>query len=1716
MFNYNKMIKRAIEFFPLWTDIRKRYQKSNGGNFLSSIIDEEITIKETIQEYIDSYFLYNYIGHEDEVMAFSYMANIGLLDTLDNVSAYYHNTYFPFVDTIKEFEDIDTRVYYEEGKIYLKEIDYVDGINTIELFIDGVQSSYTLTKVHVWNIFDEFATFVNTRRQQYETNKELVDRILYITRNLPNGTEAGLKHAIISELMTDFPDIIEDEIIIERPTPENLMKPYEDYETLLDLLAEINRDVYRTKRWDLDYWEYDFESISYIPHIWDKAIKDWQNGVGSYNDLEVIISDQVLSTDVDIYFYKKTLESFQKYVYDKYIEKDINFTLTRYNDILSKRNAKYKITASELEDITFEDIGIHLYESKKQTRKIPTQDLILSWGRNIDIIDNTVIDDKFDYKMKFKSDTGFDLKISQANVIYQDSVTDETIEVLNLLENTSGFIFNSEYELVSDANKLTIDCIEQFTKTEGLMNDDEGFTISHGENSGYGIVSLTDKAGLYVNYICDCEQVSMPKSLINHTGGYWDDDDNYVIRGDFSTEEKLIKFSIDANYFSFNIHESSTNSRILLELIENDGEPVEYNLSDKSFFETERTNEPRRLTITIRVLSINDVKLNNFMYHNFNLELSVKYGELEKTDKGYRLPNFYNNELRIDIDGGSGYSPIIKGIYVGEDFQNIEYLTKTIPYKENCKRYLEIYTNGIIDLIRLDEEGKEDYIIYNFEPIVSYKGLDDLSSLRLDFSDYESIDNIEPDVGVIELIEESGVTYYNLKLKANQITSKIKVTGTKSIEAREVTLEDMVKFYIPEFNNTYDRIYCCKCSKGLIIEERSPESKQRTVLINIKSEIFKGLKISKYKMYMPTKYGSIFGSNNGFENRSNVSHFSFDYISIYPAGSQTYQAINEFDIFIPENKFIPIANNFSPELNTAKSLFYIVELFDEKDKDSTVVRFHGEGNADKSIYDLPNWTIGTDGVYIAIANNIDLHNDTVYDLSTYNVNDIITLSSSVDIKDSYTLSDYTILNTEKYIISTDNENVTIKYDYFDGTEKKSNLLKHEIIFAESDGFNKLVYSNIDTVYHCSVTPFENEYFLDVPFEILKDQGIIVWTDEEIIKNNAKVHLIYSIKKPIAFVFDLEYLYNAIDYDVEAYSQIGEYHLIDVADKTIIDLNNDKKYTDMSTDFKNNEPDLIFVSCSEPTMEARLEHNTIEISKYITEDTILVKTGYYYINGREYYLFSEEDPEELKNNSFYTSHNIDISGGEITTYKPTNNYVSNTEMRLKGMSSLYSFNCKKPLTYGVSNFNYLTACNLFDRWNTFEMKMKLVDGLNNLGIKFIPNISCGYAYIDITDALIEGEENYVSFYATKGLKTYIGTEKRYLNLDVNFKRNLSINIEQEIIFDDSDIRYISFVKEKETRYYLIVQDEGIIDDIIISLDKISTFESHNKNIDLLGFDLYDKKPEGTQYKMELRTDKDYISNLAALMSDGSIKTTSSLDWYITEFKSYKTDNDFKHCSLTNIGVNANNIYTGNRNGVLETQPIYLEDLDNINRIIIKINDIDITEMIGFSTTVMCCDTPEGIYRICCPLQTKNRFNITKEFLDNYIKLKIDIPAYKYINNITIFVDYFSTDDNPLKILTKQSGNIVSKIYDLQDNVNCRVKSIDIEDISNINDIDIYVRASRDDEFLDIWTDWNKIIINDDFKIINRVEFNNTRFLQYKIVVKTRKSFIKFKGINIEIK
>ena len=69
MFDYTNMFKRAIKYFPLWSDIRKRTKKSIGGQLIDSSLKETLEIDSAINEYKDFYFLDKYDGIEDTILA---------------------------------------------------------------------------------------------------------------------------------------------------------------------------------------------------------------------------------------------------------------------------------------------------------------------------------------------------------------------------------------------------------------------------------------------------------------------------------------------------------------------------------------------------------------------------------------------------------------------------------------------------------------------------------------------------------------------------------------------------------------------------------------------------------------------------------------------------------------------------------------------------------------------------------------------------------------------------------------------------------------------------------------------------------------------------------------------------------------------------------------------------------------------------------------------------------------------------------------------------------------------------------------------------------------------------------------------------------------------------------------------------------------------------------------------------------------------------------------------------------------------------------------------------------------------------------------------------------------------------------------------------------------------------------------------------------------
>ena len=85
---------------------------------------------------------------------------------------------------------------------------------------------------------------------------------------------------------------------------------------------------------------------------------------------------------------------------------------------------------------------------------------------------------------------------------------------------------------------------------------------------------------------------------------------------------------------------------------------------------------------------------------------------------------------------------------------------------------------------------------------------------------------------------------------------------------------------------------------------------------------------------------------------------------------------------------------------------------------------------------------------------------------------------------------------------------------------------------------------------------------------------------------------------------------------------------------------------------------------------------------------------------------------------------------------------------------------------------------------------------------------------------------------------------------------------------------------------------------------------------------------------------------------------------------------------------------------------------------------------------------------------------------YIKIKITIPENKFINNFSIYSEFKSTKDNAPKVFMPSSGYLLSKIYDTQYSADYKLRNIKIDEISNINDVEIQIRSSKDEYSADV--------------------------------------------------
>lgn len=1687
MLNAQDLVNKMKLHFPRWMDIRKRVTKSNGGHLLTSVAESTAEIQDAINEFKKDFFLTGYIGREDTIVAFVYRLQIGDVDvkTLTITE--------PKMNLAKDLDEFYSQTglaFYDQGYLFFRVEDINPDNKKIKYELNEFGASGVVEKIHVWNVFDEFATFVGIERHLWETNKELEERILNVFKRRTNSTEQGLKNTILNELAILDPYLTAEDIDISRPTPENLVKYYKEFGSVIEKLAHVNRDVYRTKRWDLDTWNYTFKSVDYIPHAWDIAIDEYQNGIGFEDDLKVELTKPDDRTNARVTFFAESNSKIQEYVKKKDVKTNIDLKLTQYNDILNPITAKYKITASKAKDITAEPIMIECSETISGEHERYIQDIASNDMKDITVIDKSIISPDKNYKLVFSSQEEHgNMYIEKCNLVTNEDAT-------SLLSERSGFVFNNDGVLYNRNVKLYITQRHQLSSYNNILNVANGLAIDDITKTGLMTVDVTGMANEYFKVKYSCQGTPVPNDLITRVGF---DVYNDSLTSIANAHERYVEIKIVANQISFDMVEGNYT----IDIITSSGTFTSIGNGERKI-ETALKSVPVEYTIRITPIGQDVVTISNIRYSKFEVNFSLENGNFVNINGNMTLPQNNSNVVYISMKTFTGYSPVLQFIHVGASIANSRYETDIITASPGTIRNLDIKTNCKISLVEVDAEGNAiaGGTINNYEPYKEYKATSDQAYIKLDVNDYNKIDYIKGNIGRFESIGTGKNIAYYIRLRKDETAYKIIVSGKRLVSASNITLAEAL-----DVNpGAGDLIYANDLLKAFVVIKDGVQQ-----LKSISPNSILGIAAETYKIVgLPDDISCAFVDNSSESSVIISDSYTGNFQSMYlfPKNSRTYIAYNEYKMINKEAKNVEIVDVFNPFLPTNSMMVYKVESIDSTG--ITNVKFDRE-NTD--FIALNNWSVGRQP--LRIVSNIDMSSTINYNLNTITVDQEFDLREVIKLQKTYTLSNGEIIELAKYIIDTP-EGMSIHYAKkasYDTIVTAPDFYCSEEIVKESDGFNKLKYSNIDEIVYVGTTPYDmdnttnNIQISNDNYTVLKKEGIVVWNTNEIM-NGQTLYFVYTIKIPDYINVDLSYMYKVIEYSLDAYREIGfkDYPNIKAADS--IDLKELPYFSQSSR---------ISIHCDQPGFEARsFEDGIIVFAKSSYSNVVAIKTGYYYMDGQEYYLFANESADVVDKFMNVEFFNVTREEDSMIMNKRSRNYIKNSYMDLGSIADIYNMDFEKDNNvFGISKLNAITACDNFNHWQTFGANLYITKGYNGAGIKIEPTLPNGYAFVDITKYLLEN--TYLSFYAKGDIKAFIGREIKFK--DLSLKRSCIVEPIAEIQRSsvELDIMEHQFAPDQDYKYYLILRGNGVVDDIILQEGDDTSVRKgvHTKNLSILNFDIEEKIMEGFVSRLFFDNSSSGKSKGAEIDATGKIINSSMVDWGLTKVKEFNDQDTWKRCVTSKITFIDGVAQTKqNVAGTIETEAIFVGDRRAIKNLVFEINDVLFDNMKGFTTRVLTSDTLLGDYRVIST-HKDNLGYVRGEFLSNYVKLKIEMPGGKIINDINIYLEYKSTNEAAPKEIPSTGGTFITEVLDTYYSAKYKVKGISIETISNINDVVIQIRAARENYVGEVWTPWKDIKLDGNLNIADSIIFEGYRFFQAKITLKSRNAFVMLKHIDLEV-
>ena len=1669
----NEAFLSTVKNFPRWMEIRKRPNTSVGGLYIKAVLNEQTALQNELDEYIKDFFLLSYIGREDTVLEYAWVATIGKMDLM---SLQADDDTFITTDAKYFLNHRDSSILYQDEYIIIDDkLKPKDGI--FRYTLNEFNYTAELNRQHIWNVIDEFAMMSGIERQVDETNKQLMKRCFLAFSNPTNSTETGIKHAI-ENAMTNYVELKDEDIIIETPDVDNMNYDDEEYSTIYERLAQFNQDLFRTKQWDMTTWEHGFMELGYIPNRWDEPMDISQDGVGQMDDLKVVMSGDAeeATTNVSVTGYKTSEMLVDQCVRRHNIKKNIPLKLVKYNDELKSKEVQYRITASEVEEIKPREIFIKTAQKVSGLAKHYLSDIVIDPG-TLKVKSSGLLDKDTDYSLVFAPKNPYSaMKIYKAN-LKTGANTQNLLKPNKVFRNVNGTFQNSNVA----ANATTLNDLMDYNNI--IEAPEGGFTIGGSSTTGEIVMDVTGMDNYRLELPTTCQMIDITDNPANvfaskeYPGFYLNDAGVWVsdkaVDGGLSTGGTMV-IDVDANELSFSIpanddpsKQGSYSMTYTISDLDNPGNKTEKSVgptADPYDFDKQE-DKIRHFHVEITRIGDNPVYVSQVFASCYAItcwtENKLKKN-ICKTRVAMSLPSVKGAKdiLHVKIEAFTNFAPVIQCVHVGSDVDNA-YYSLDFHTDKNKVSELDIFTDCEVTLYKNGQIAATDY---HTQTVYANESATDVARAIIDTSSFLSINRSSME---INKTMKGGRTVSYITFMPGEEESSIDIDGTSYVTKENRSLSELFNM------DKDDRMYVTSNVKGFIIKRKTGQEEIRCIergMLNADSDSF------SYEGKLPTNSEPCFiiDENSGVSSRKKTLEQRFEYTYLATLKKQQYVAYNKQRLYQEDMDHVKIVNTFAPMLDLNKFMYFELNMDKTGETDVSFVK-KWDGHTEEC-----KWSLGQKPEGIHIHTSYDFNNEGEYSLSADQLTESFAISSNIALKDTYTINGVDT-PLARYIV-TPPDDMEIVYE--------SMPVRESNFYPKYDGFNKLYFSNVEpgTFEVYELDEYNNRTLIKQAgnYDVIDEAGIVIWKNTNYA--GLRCEAVYSCKKPKSLVYkDIKSLYDIIDYSADAYKKINEEPIL---------LEGMGDGDEQSVSFGSVVPDKIVLHCDNSNFVATLSNGKVCTKLVGQDNTAMVHTGYYYDDDKEYYFFEHIGSDTIDKTRNIEMHYVRHSGSTLKLIQQSSNYVLDTKMDNDGNNEvLCDINFKDENVRGVSDLNAITACDAYQLWQTSGMEVSLTKAWNNMGIHFEGGVDA-YALLNISS--VAKPKAMITLMATSGL-------------EVSIMKEILVDGESMVksVFCDpfatfskgKDILSYTFPDDMDTscRYYLYVTGTGTIDDIVACYrdEAKSATQVHVKNITALGFNnIKEKALPMTEHEFLFNK---WINQFDGLEIDASgvIETGSNVDWGITKVYSLGQEVEGSDITYNNLLCKNGVYYSTDKEGKLTTPKIFLRNKPSILTLYVKVNNVVDGEYKNFDIHVLTSPDNESIMHEVSTDEQVNYASVPAARLGSYVQIEVDSPVQRVIENVEVYVKYAEVKGTELHVTRNTFGTLKSKVYDATYAATFQPVRINgyLNDEENIR---LFVRAYRENSEGGEWTKWYECELNDN-DIIDGHVFDNYRYFQFELAM-----------------